>query len=161
MLPLNDSEFNCFAIVIVEEYEKLSYNNYWASNCPHLLKGFVKEARYMGESGVYELEELSWTPLRPDVATKIFGASLISAEKANCNVTLTKVKPGGEFVPHKDSYGHILYFTHGVGEGWLGDKKFAIKPGSLVKITAGEMHSYRNTSEEEMILITINIFDEK
>lgn len=115
----------------------------------------------MGESGVYELEELSWTPLRPDVATKIFGAPLVSGEKANCNVTLTKVKPGGEFVPHKDSYGHILYFAQGKGEGRLGDKVFEIKPGFLVKVTAGEMHSYRNTTEEEMILITINIFDEK
>jgi hypothetical protein len=87
------------------------------SNYPYLLKGFVKGVRYMGESGVYGLKDLSWTPLRPDVATKIFGAPLVSAEKANCKVTLTKVEPGGEHVPHKDSYDHILYFAQDVGEG--------------------------------------------
>jgi quercetin dioxygenase-like cupin family protein len=114
----------------------------------------------MEGSGVYELTDLSWTPLRPDVTTKIFGAPLVSGDKGSSAVTLTKVEPGGEFVPHKDSYGHILYFAQGTGEGRLGGKMFDLKPGCLVRVTAGEMHSYRNTSEEEMILITINIFDE-
>lgn len=113
----------------------------------------------MEQSGIYELKDLSWTPLRPDVATKVFGTPLVSGDKGNNTVTLTKVEPGGEFVPHKDSYGHILYFAQGKGEGRLGDKIFAIHPGCLVKVKAGDIHSYRNTSHEEMILITINNFD--
>ena len=113
----------------------------------------------MEGSAVYELKDLSWTPLRPDVATKILGTPLVSGEKENCSVTLTKVEPGGKFAPHKDSYSHVLYFTQGEGEGSLGDKVFAIKPGCLVKVSAGEIHSYQNISKEEMILITINVFD--
>ena len=113
----------------------------------------------MEGSGVYELTDLSWTPLRPDVATKIFGAPLVSGDKESYTVTLTKVEPGGEFIPHKDNYDHALYFTQGKGEGRLGDTIFAIHPGCLVKVKAGDIHSYRNNSREEMILITINIFD--
>lgn len=113
----------------------------------------------MEGSGVYELKDLNWTPLRPDVAKKIFGTPLVSGDKVNNTVTLTRVEPGGEFVPHKDSYGHILYFAQGEGEGSLGDKTFVVHPGFLVRVKAGDVHSYRNTSHEEMILITINVFD--
>ncbi|MFX0093132.1 MAG: cupin domain-containing protein [Candidatus Hodarchaeota archaeon] len=45
----------------------------------------------------------------------------------------------------------------GEGKTWLGDKVYTIKPGMIVQIPAGEQHGYKNTGEEELMLLTINI----
>lgn len=106
---------------------------------------------------IYDLKEREWVITRKNLTKKIFGKSLIPEKLTDVKIVLTRVESGGEFSLHKDSYHHVFYFIEGQGEGWLGDKTYDIKPGRVVEVPAGESHGYKNTAEEDLILITINI----
>ncbi len=112
----------------------------------------------MEQKSVYTLNELNWQPLRADSTKGIFGKSLIPEHAKNFTITLTKVEREGEFFLHKDSYGHILYFLEGEGEGTLRDEHYRIIPGTITEVRAGELHGYRNTGTKEMMLITVNVY---
>jgi len=105
----------------------------------------------------YELKELEWKALRKDLTKGVFGKALIPGELTDVKIALTRVEAGGEFTLHKDPYHHVFYFISGRGEGWLGDETYEIKPGLVVEVPAGEMHGYKNTGEEDLVLLTVNI----
>ncbi|MFQ5980077.1 MAG: cupin domain-containing protein [Candidatus Heimdallarchaeota archaeon] len=111
----------------------------------------------MIKNRVYDLHGVEWKPIRGDLAKKVFGKTLIPERLEEVQIVWTKVEPDGEFPRHKDPYHHILYFLIGQGEGWLGDEIYDIKPGTVVEIPAGESHGYKNTGEEDIILLTVNI----
>ena len=106
---------------------------------------------------IFDISDLDFAAVRKDLTNGVYGSSLISNELSTTKVTLTKVEPNGEFSTHIDDYHHVLYFIKGDGVGWLGDEEFIINQGMIVNIPAGTPHGYRNSSQESMLLITINI----
>ncbi len=95
--------------------------------------------------------------VREDITSGVHGLPIVPMLNSGVKVTLTRVKPGGEFPLHKDEYHHVLYFISGRGVGWLENEEYQIKPRRAVHISAGTFHGYRNDSAEPMMLLTINI----
>ncbi|MBD3158515.1 MAG: cupin domain-containing protein [Candidatus Lokiarchaeota archaeon] len=95
--------------------------------------------------------------VRDEITEGVVGFPLVTAFSSGTKVTLTRVKPQGEFSEHRDDYHHVLYFISGNGVGWLEDEEYGIMPGRLVQIPKGTLHGYRNDSGETMTLLTINI----
>ena len=110
----------------------------------------------MGE--IVDATVLEWQPVRSDVATGVFGKTLLAN---GLKVVLTRVAPGGRFSVHRDDYGHLFYFLSGQGLVSVGGKEFEIRPGLAVKVMEGEDHAYENTGTEELMLISVNISGER
>ena len=106
----------------------------------------------MGEA--FDVVSLEWQPIRPDVARKVYGKSLLTD---GVKVILTRVDVGGKFDKHQDNYGHLFYFLSGNGIVRVQDKCFKVVPGMTVRVTAGEPHSYENTGNQDLVLISVNI----
>ena len=75
-------------------------------------------------------------------------------------VKLMKVEPNGEFPPHIDPYSHLFYLLSGVGEGRLGENVYTMTKGHVMIVEAGATHGYRNSSTEDLYLLTLNIPNE-
>jgi mannose-6-phosphate isomerase-like protein (cupin superfamily) len=97
---------------------------------------------------------LEWMAVRPDVAQQVYGKSLLDE---GTKMVLIRVAPGGGFAPHRDAYGHLFFFLAGEGVAGVGEVEVPAKPGLIVRIAAGEPHWYRNTGQEELTLISVNI----
>jgi mannose-6-phosphate isomerase-like protein (cupin superfamily) len=106
---------------------------------------------------IYNVTDQEFTTTRKNLTTGVYGVSLIPDELSKTRVTLTKVEPNGVFSTHIDNYHHIFYFLQGHGIGYLDEEEYSIEPGLIVEIPAGTPHGYRNTSQENMLLITMNI----
>ncbi len=102
----------------------------------------------------FEVSSLDWQPVRPDVAQGVFGKILFDDK---VKVVLTRVAPGGKFVPHRDKYGHLLFFQSGEGFLRVDDERIEARPGIVVQIAAGEEHEYGNTGTEDLVLISLNL----
>lgn len=111
----------------------------------------------MIENRIYDLHGEEWKAVRGDLTKRVFGKSLIPRNLGEIQIVWTKVEPNGEFPRHKDPYHHVFYFLKGQGEGWLGNETYEIKPGTVVEIPAGELHGYKNTGENDITLLTVNI----
>ena len=83
-----------------------------------------------------------------DISTRVF--------KEGFNVSLFRVKPGGEFPSHRHSHAHVLYFLSGKGECLIGAETYEIKPNDVALIQAEEEHSYKNTGNTDMLLVVLN-----
>jgi mannose-6-phosphate isomerase-like protein (cupin superfamily) len=105
----------------------------------------------------YDLETIPWSPVRPTLTRGIEGKDLLPEGMSAQKAVWTRVSPQGEFPPHCDSYHHVLLVLEGRGEGSVGEEIFPLQPGAVVEIPAGERHSYRNTGEGDLLLITLNI----
>lgn len=99
-------------------------------------------------------QTLEWKPVRPDITTEVYGKILLEGP---VKIVLTRVGPGGKFASHRDDYGHLFYFLEGKGRVSIEENTFEAVPGLIVDIPAGEMHSYVNDGEEELLLISVNI----
>ncbi len=106
----------------------------------------------MGE--VLEEGSIEWRPLRPDVAQGIVGRTLLAD---GVKVVLTRVAPGGKFLPHRDDYGHLFYVLAGEGRVRIGADSFPLRPGSVVRIAAGETHAYENNGSDDLVPFTLNL----
>ncbi len=111
----------------------------------------------MGSGRIFNIRDAVWTRVRPELTNGIKGTPLIPANTAGITVTATKVEAGGRFSPHRDPYSHVLYFLSGRGEVSVEGSEHSVTAGNVVRIAAGETHSYRNSGDEEMTLLTINI----
>ncbi len=103
---------------------------------------------------VFNASSLDWQPIRPDIAQGVYGKSLMDG---SIRITLTRVVAGGKFDGHQDKYGHFFYFLNGQGKVWVADKQFEAVPGLVVRVNAGEQHSYENTGDLDLMLISANI----
>ncbi len=103
---------------------------------------------------VLEESALDWQPLRPEVAEKIVGKTLLAD---SVRVVLARVAPGGRFLPHRDDYGHLFYVLTGTGRVLIGAESFPLQPGTIVRIEAGETHAYENTSGDDLVLLSLNL----
>ncbi len=111
----------------------------------------------MKESRIYNINEINMTGIRKDLTKNISGHSIIPQDLTSTKVVITKVEQNGEFSLHQDGYHHVFYFISGTGMGLIGSNEYAIRSGTIVEIPAGTPHSYKNTSEEPLLLVTINI----
>ena len=107
------------------------------------------------ERRVYDIKDQDFAVTRRPLVEGVSGLSLIPKDLTNFKITLTKVEPGGKFSLHRDDYHHVLYFISGIG--WLEEEQYDIRPDRIVEIPAGILHGYMNSSNETMILITVNI----
>lgn len=103
-----------------------------------------------------DIASVPWAPIRPDVASGVEGRTLLAGAT---RVVLTRVRPGGRFAPHRDAYGHLFHFLEGRGTVQVSDETRPAVPGLVVHVSAGELHGYANTGEEELILLSLNLPD--
>jgi mannose-6-phosphate isomerase-like protein (cupin superfamily) len=103
---------------------------------------------------VIETSLLPWQLVRPNLAHDVEGKTLVAD---GLKVILARVAPGGRFTHHRDDYGHLFYFLSGQGLVWLGEERREVGPGFAVQVNAGELHAYKNTGREDLLLISINL----
>ena len=103
---------------------------------------------------VLDTSSLPWQPVRPNLAQGVEGKTLIAD---GVKVVLTRVAPGGRFTHHRDDYGHLFYFLSGEGLVSLGEERVEVGPGMAVQVEARELHAYKNTGREDLVLISINL----
>lgn len=109
------------------------------------------------EAKISTIDDSNLNPVRGDITKDIVGRSLIPESLSKTSVTYTKVGPSGRFEEHVDDYHHVLLFPHGHGILYIDKHEYAIEEGMLVEIPAGTPHGYQNITDEDMLLITINI----
>lgn len=103
---------------------------------------------------IFDMATLDWQIVRPDVAQGVFGKTLFDDK---VKIVLTRLEPGAKFVPHRDKYGHVLYFQSGEGYVRVGGQETQVRPGIVVHIAAGEEHEYGNSGDDDLILLSLNI----
>jgi quercetin dioxygenase-like cupin family protein len=107
-----------------------------------------------------QLDHLLWEPFggkTREIYRKPFSKlSFPSKFKAS----LTLAKPGGEFPEHTDPYTHIFYIIEGEGEAWVEGEKIAWRAGTALTVPAGKKHGYRNSGEKDLLLITLNLYEQ-
>ena len=107
----------------------------------------------------YKIKDINpedWKPTAKGIPG-IFIYSIMPLEWSEVKMLLTKVEAKGIFPPHKDDYHHVFQFIEGEGIVLIGDTKHKIKKNLIVQIPAGLMHSYENTGNSDLILLTVNI----
>lgn len=101
-----------------------------------------------------DLESIPWQPVRPELTRDVSGKALLDGPT---KTVLTRVAPGGRFAPHRDPYAHLFYVLEGKGRVMAGTEERTVGPGSIVRVSAGELHGYENTGMEEMLLLSLNL----
>lgn len=110
----------------------------------------------MATSGIIDLNELDWRPVRPDASNGVVGKPLLDA---GIKAVFTRVAPGGGFSPHRDSYAHLMYFLSGSGEVSIEGESSDVGAGAAVYVASGDEHSYRNTGLDDLVLLSLNLPD--
>jgi len=106
----------------------------------------------------FNLNDRSWVKFEKGNAKNIESKNMDPNGSINkFTISLMRVKTGGEFPPHIDPYSHFFYVISGTGEGLLAEKVYRMEAGFVTIVKAGERHGYRNTSKEDMYLLTMNI----
>jgi mannose-6-phosphate isomerase-like protein (cupin superfamily) len=105
-------------------------------------------------SGRSDADSEGWKPARPDVAHGVVGKTLFEGA---VKVTIMRVHPGGAFTTHRDAWGHLFHFLSGVGQVRVGEESLEARPDVTVRVSPGEAHSYENTGEEDLVLVSLNI----
>ncbi len=105
------------------------------------------------------LDEVAWEPFGGKTKG-IFRKSLsVKTFPSGFRATLTMAKPGGEFPEHIDPYTHIFYILEGEGKASLEGQTIPLGKGTTLTVDAGKRHGYRNLSQTDLVLITLNIFE--
>lgn len=106
------------------------------------------------------LEDLPWEPFGGKTR-EIYRKPLSTLSfPSNFKASLTLAKPGGEFPEHADPYTHIFYIIEGEGEAWVEGERFLWKRGSALTVPAGKKHGYRNPGKSDLLLITLNLYEQ-
>ncbi|HJV65835.1 MAG TPA: cupin domain-containing protein [Geomonas sp.] len=105
-------------------------------------------------SNAIKLDDLPWTPVRPEIATGISGKTMLDTAT---KMVYTRVEAGGGFAPHVDGYDHLMYILNGRGVAVAGGIEYRLEPGLMLEIEAGEEHCYRNTGSDLLELLSLNV----
>jgi quercetin dioxygenase-like cupin family protein len=85
-----------------------------------------------------------------------FKFGLIGKEYTDAySVDLVRVAPGGFSPVHIDPDNHAFYFVEGTGTVTIAGQVNDVRPGSVVKIPFGALHSIENTGQEHLLFLTI------
>jgi quercetin dioxygenase-like cupin family protein len=107
-----------------------------------------------------QLDHLPWEPFGGKTR-EIYRKSLSAlAFPSRFKASLTLAKPGGEFPEHADPYTHIFYIIEGEGEAWVEEEKIIWRNGTALTVPAGKKHGYRNTGKTDLLLITLNLYEQ-
>ncbi len=107
-----------------------------------------------------QLEGLPWEPFGGKTR-EIYRKSLTKLSfPSNFKASLTLAKPGGEFPDHADPYTHIFYIFDGEGEATVEGERVPWRTGTALTVPAGKKHGYKNTGKSNLLLITINIYEQ-
>ncbi len=100
------------------------------------------------------------TKQRPDVTELITGFSILNGLNGiyDLKIIYSEVEQNGIFRLHTDNYDHIFFITYGKLLFNVDNKEFEITSGQILNIREGQIHGYRNTTDETVTLLTINIF---
>jgi quercetin dioxygenase-like cupin family protein len=113
------------------------------------------------KSELIHLEEIPWGPLGGKTK-EVYRKSLsVKAFASGFKATLTLARPGGIFPEHVDPYSHIFYILEGEGEASLDGRTLPLKKGDALTVAAGKKHGYKNSGKADLILITLNLFEEE
>ena len=105
------------------------------------------------------LDDLAWEPFGGKTKG-IFRKNLSAMTfPSGFKASLTWAKPGGEFPEHIDPYAHIFYIMKGKGEATIEGRAIPLKKGTALTVLAGKKHSYKNPGTDDLLLITLNIFE--
>ena len=102
-------------------------------------------------------DSLPWKPLTvEDSEGYEFKFNLIDKAYTDAySVDLVRVAPGGHSPVHFDPDNHAFYFIEGTGTVTIAGEVHAVRPGSVVKIPFGALHSIKNTGEAQLLFLTI------
>jgi len=107
-----------------------------------------------------QLDHLPWEPFGGKTR-EIYRKSLSAlAFPSRFKASLTLAKPGGEFSDHVDPYTHIFYVLEGEGEATVEGERIPWEKGTALTVPAGKKHGYRNTAKKDLLLITLNIYEQ-
>jgi len=104
----------------------------------------------------FNLEEVDWREFGGNTKGVFFKDISTKTFTERFNVSLFRVKPGGEFPSHKHSHAHVLYFLGGSGECWIGTKTYEIKPKDVALVQSEVEHGYKNTGDTDLLLVVLN-----
>jgi quercetin dioxygenase-like cupin family protein len=63
------------------------------------------------------------------------------------------IEPGGHTPYHRHKFEHMNYVISGQGILVAEDREHALKQGDFALVLAGEKHQYRNSSDEQVLII--------
>ncbi len=109
-------------------------------------------------SHLISLDEISWQPFGGQTKGLLRKSLSSVAFPSGFKGAVILAQPGGEFPEHVDPYGHIFYVLEGEGEFTVEKEKMNLKKESVLTVTAGKRHGYRNPGPGDLKLITLNIF---
>jgi len=107
-----------------------------------------------------QMEDLPWEPFGGK--TREIYRKPLSRQSfpSNFRASLTLAKPGGEFPEHSDPYAHIFYILEGEGEASVEGESVPWRKGTALTVPAGKKHAYRNSGKTDLLLITLNIYEQ-
>jgi quercetin dioxygenase-like cupin family protein len=111
----------------------------------------------MHESVVYDVSDEDWSLIRRELTEGIKGLTLLHTKSQEVKLTLTRVEPRGTFRLHSDSYHHLFYCISGTGHATIANQTYELKAGRVLEVPSGIEHSYENTGDEILVLLTVNI----
>lgn len=95
-----------------------------------------------------------WQTVRPGLTRGVSGKLLLDG---STRIVLTRVAPGGMFRAHRDRYGHVFHILSGRGVAQVEAGEYPLAAGMTLQIEAGELHSYENHGDEDLLLISVNL----
>jgi quercetin dioxygenase-like cupin family protein len=106
---------------------------------------------------VSSVESSAWKPFSVEGSQGYeFKFGLIGKEYTDAySVDLVRVAPGGYSPTHIDPDNHAFYFVEGTGTITIAGDVYEVRPGSVVKIPFGALHSIQNTGAEHLLFLTI------
>ena len=106
---------------------------------------------------VFSLDSLEWKALRGLPGARGFEFKPVSDKTytAAYNSELVRLEPGDHSVPHRETWNHMLYFLSGTGDMDIEGEASPIAPGSVALVKAGELHSLRNTGQDDMVILAV------
>lgn len=106
---------------------------------------------------VISLDDFQWKPFSVENSQGFeFKFGVLGKEYSDAySVDLVRIAPGGYSPVHIDPDNHAFYFMEGTGLVIIAGETHRVRPGSVVKIPFGALHSLQNTGQEDLLFLTI------
>jgi mannose-6-phosphate isomerase-like protein (cupin superfamily) len=106
---------------------------------------------------LYNLNDYSYVHprLHTEVKGKLFIGELLKATGAEVSFALIPPKTGIPFIHQHRKHEEIYIFLKGSGQFQVDDQLFDIKEGSVIRIAPDGKRTYKNTSDEPMLVMVI------
>lgn len=103
------------------------------------------------------VDSLPWQPFSVENSSGYeFKFGIVGAEYTDAySVDLVRVAPGGRSPLHIDPDNHAFYVVCGTGVVTIAGDAHPVRPGSVVKIPFGALHSIENTGTGHLIFLTL------